>query len=48
MDVRIDELLSLMRKRIETTDDEKFKLSASNIIKMLARTDPTLRHRTSR
>ncbi len=48
MDVRIDDLLTLMRKRIADTSPEKFKHSTNVVIKTLSKKDPNLRHRTQR
>jgi len=48
MDIKIDGLLALMRKRIEDTTDEKFESSIKSVIQMLAKKDGSLKHRTQR
>jgi len=48
MDIKIDELLGLMRKRIQDTTKDKFILAANNVLKTIARKDTNLKHRTRR
>jgi len=48
MDVKIDDLLTLMRKRIEESSSDKFNSAVDNVIKTLAKRDRSLNQRTKR
>jgi len=48
MDLRIENLLTLMRKRIETADEKKFEKFKNAIAKKLGRKDKNIKKRTFR
>ena len=48
MDMRIENLLTLMRKRIENTDEKKFEKLKNNIAKKIGRRDKNIKKRTFR
>lgn len=48
MDLRIENLLGLMRNRIKNTDDEKFETIKKSIRKKIGKKDKTLKHRSFR
>ena len=48
MDEKIDELLTLMRKRIEDSTDDKYRLALKSVLNMLGKSDGNLKHRTQR
>ena len=48
MDLRIDNLLNLMRKRIVDTEEVKFNDTVHHVLKKIGKKDRSLKYRTNR